>query len=229
MKNRLLGALTLKLAGSSRDTFVEPQNVIDKGAPRTWPSSTSEFTFIEEPQPSKIKYMWPDGSAAPILGPIEQCNDYERGIPGFTGCIRGYSESISGSREITGQPSAIATVRPHGMIKTHSNSSLQLRKNLASRVAPRRVSIPTTQTQVIHQRSAKDEFLIQKRRAGMSYKDIRLEGGYTEAESTLRGRFRTLTKPKSARVRKPEWSDKDVSLRYLEITLLGLDDWANFF
>ncbi|KAI1002999.1 hypothetical protein K3495_g5205 [Podosphaera aphanis] len=58
-------------------------------------------------------------------------------------------------------------------------------------------------------RNARDEFLIQKKQAGMSYKDIKREGGYTEAESTLRGRFRTLTKAKSARVRKPEWSDND--------------------
>ena len=47
----------------------------------------------------------------------------------------------------------------------------------------------------------------------MSYKDIRREGGFTEAESTLRGRYRTLTKDKAERVRKPEWEDNDVSMR----------------
>lgn len=62
-----------------------------------------------------------------------------------------------------------------------------------------------------HYRSAKDNFLVQSKLAGMSYKDIRIQGGYTEAESTLRGRFRTLTKPKTARVRKPEWDENDVS------------------
>lgn len=61
-------------------------------------------------------------------------------------------------------------------------------------------------------RSEKDEFLVKSKLAGMTYKDIRKKGGFTEAESTLRGRFRTLTKPKEARVRKPEFQEIDVSL-----------------
>lgn len=66
--------------------------------------------------------------------------------------------------------------------------------------------------QAEHHRDARDDFLVKSKMAGMSYKDIRLKGNFTEAESTLRGRFRTLTKQKAARVRKPEWSDNDVSL-----------------
>ncbi|KAL2074541.1 hypothetical protein VTL71DRAFT_8319 [Oculimacula yallundae] len=61
-------------------------------------------------------------------------------------------------------------------------------------------------------RDARDDFLVQSKLAGMSYKDIRRLGKYTEAESTLRGRFRTLTKDKTQRVRKPEWADNDVRL-----------------
>lgn len=61
--------------------------------------------------------------------------------------------------------------------------------------------------------SVKDDFLIKSKLAGMTYKEIRRKGGFTEAESTLRGRFRTLTKHKEARVRKPEWADIDVSPR----------------
>ncbi|KAK6585416.1 hypothetical protein PZA11_002143 [Diplocarpon coronariae] len=63
-----------------------------------------------------------------------------------------------------------------------------------------------------HHRDAKDEFLIRSKMAGMSYKDIRQQGKFTETESTLRGRFRTLTKHKTARVRRPEWSEKDIRL-----------------
>lgn len=58
----------------------------------------------------------------------------------------------------------------------------------------------------------KNDFLVQSKLAGMSYKEIRRLGKFTEAESTLRGRFRTLTKHKTARVRKPEWDDNDVSM-----------------
>ncbi|KAI1212400.1 uncharacterized protein F4807DRAFT_457896 [Annulohypoxylon truncatum] len=61
-------------------------------------------------------------------------------------------------------------------------------------------------------RSAKDEFLVRAKREGLTYREIRKKGNFTEAESTLRGRFRTLTKDKEARVRKPEWRDNDIRL-----------------
>ncbi|SPO00583.1 uncharacterized protein DNG_03332 [Cephalotrichum gorgonifer] len=61
-------------------------------------------------------------------------------------------------------------------------------------------------------RSARDEFLVRSKRDGMTYREIRIQGGFTEAESTLRGRYRTLTKTKEARVRKPEWSEGDIVL-----------------
>ncbi|RKF57727.1 hypothetical protein OnM2_072014 [Erysiphe neolycopersici] len=194
-------------------TFTQSQNLISTEAPKNWSLSTSEFAFTEEePQPSKIKSQWLDGSATPILGLAEQSIDYGQPVLGYTEYARDYSRSLAGRNAMASQQSEIATVRPHAMTKTNSGTSLQARKNIASRVAPRCVSMSSTQLHMVNRRSAKDEFLIQKRRAGMSYKDIRLEGGYTEAESTLRGRFRTLTKPKSARVRKPEWSDKDTDL-----------------
>ncbi|OTA90660.1 hypothetical protein M434DRAFT_365764 [Hypoxylon sp. CO27-5] len=60
-------------------------------------------------------------------------------------------------------------------------------------------------------RSAKDDFLVRSKLAGMTYREIRRKGNFTEAESTLRGRYRTLTKDKEARVRKPEWQENDVS------------------
>jgi len=61
------------------------------------------------------------------------------------------------------------------------------------------------------EREAKDKYLVEARLAGVPYRDIRINGEYPEAESTLRGRFRTLTKPKNERVRKPEWMETDVS------------------
>ncbi|KAK0721222.1 hypothetical protein B0T21DRAFT_414413 [Apiosordaria backusii] len=61
-------------------------------------------------------------------------------------------------------------------------------------------------------RTSRDEFLVQQRMLGIPYKEIRRIGSFTEAESTLRGRYRTLTKCREARVRKPEWSEKDLEL-----------------
>ncbi|KAB5569926.1 hypothetical protein GE09DRAFT_691355 [Coniochaeta sp. 2T2.1] len=62
--------------------------------------------------------------------------------------------------------------------------------------------------------SEKDRLLIHLKEQGMGYKDIQKKGGFTEAVSTLRGRYRTLTKPKEARVRKPAWSGRDVRSRF---------------
>ncbi|EFR02026.1 hypothetical protein MGYG_05028 [Nannizzia gypsea CBS 118893] len=58
----------------------------------------------------------------------------------------------------------------------------------------------------------RDAFLIKCKLAGMSYKEIKAKGKFTVAESTLRGRFRSLTKRKELRVRKPGWQDSDLKL-----------------
>lgn len=54
-----------------------------------------------------------------------------------------------------------------------------------------------------------DELLLELWRQGVPYKEIKKRGGFKVAESTLRGRVRTLTKDKSERVRKPEWTEHD--------------------
>ncbi|OQE26515.1 hypothetical protein PENSTE_c005G10452 [Penicillium steckii] len=59
---------------------------------------------------------------------------------------------------------------------------------------------------------SRNKFLVESRRRGLSYRAIKHLGGFKEAESTLRGRFRTLTKTKEQRVRKPKWSDTDIKL-----------------
>jgi hypothetical protein len=59
---------------------------------------------------------------------------------------------------------------------------------------------------------SRDDFLVRQKKAGLTYKEIKAQGGFSEAESTLRGRYRNLTKRKEERVRKPEWQDRDVRL-----------------
>jgi hypothetical protein len=75
-------------------------------------------------------------------------------------------------------------------------------------------SLPRTSSKSSQRKDAKDALLIEWKEQGMSYKDIKAQGGFEEAESTLRGRYRTLTKPKEERVRRPEWSERDVSSLY---------------
>jgi hypothetical protein len=67
----------------------------------------------------------------------------------------------------------------------------------------------------VQSRDSRDDLLVELRRRGLPYREIKTQGGYTEAESTLRGRFRTLTKEKSDRVRKPQWQHEDVSSSHI--------------
>lgn len=57
----------------------------------------------------------------------------------------------------------------------------------------------------------RDRLLLEMRRQGYSYKEIKRQCHFKEAESTLRGRMRMLTKEKHERVRKPVWERADVS------------------
>ncbi|KAK0738776.1 hypothetical protein B0T18DRAFT_450667 [Schizothecium vesticola] len=61
-------------------------------------------------------------------------------------------------------------------------------------------------------RAESEKFLVESKKAGMTYRAIRKAGGFTEAESTLRGRYRGLTKTVSERLRKPEWTENDLRL-----------------
>ncbi|CAI7643964.1 unnamed protein product [Penicillium discolor] len=71
----------------------------------------------------------------------------------------------------------------------------------------------------LHYTDERNTFLIDCKHRGLSYKDIKRVGGFKEAESTLRGRYRTLTKSKEQRVRKPKWQDKDIRLLCQAVTI----------
>lgn len=63
------------------------------------------------------------------------------------------------------------------------------------------------------QKRLNDRILIQGKTDGLTYKEIRRKlVGEKPAESTLRGRYRSLTKARKDRVRKPVWSAVDVSI-----------------
>ncbi|KAH0490685.1 hypothetical protein TgHK011_002142 [Trichoderma gracile] len=76
-------------------------------------------------------------------------------------------------------------------------------------VRSRRPPVIQMSPQAAAERAAKDRFLVQSRSEGISYKDIKRLGNFKEAESTLRGRWRTLTKEKKDRQRDPKWTALD--------------------
>lgn len=59
---------------------------------------------------------------------------------------------------------------------------------------------------------AKDRYIVKGKQLKLSYGQIKAIAGWTDAESTLRGRFRNFTKAKHERVRKPVWQYIDVSI-----------------
>ncbi|KAJ4992719.1 hypothetical protein SVAN01_01765 [Stagonosporopsis vannaccii] len=75
------------------------------------------------------------------------------------------------------------------------------------------------------QRVKDDETLLQMKRDGYTYRDIRKALGRKVAESTLRGRYRSLTKPRKDRLRAPKWTETDIVLlkRYVEDEFERLD------
>jgi hypothetical protein len=67
------------------------------------------------------------------------------------------------------------------------------------------------------QRQHNDKLLVQGKKDGLTYKEIRGKMiGEAPAESTLRGRYRSLTKARKDRVRKPVWTKRDVSHHIFE-------------
>lgn len=96
-------------------------------------------------------------------------------------------------------------------LKTTLKTTQLHRSKLAKEKQPEEEESDSEVAKANAERAKKDEFLVQSKRAGMTYREIRRKGNFTEAESTLRGRYRTLTKDKNARVRKPEFLDNDVS------------------
>ncbi len=103
-------------------------------------------------------------------------------------------------------------------LSQRKRTMLKLTSTVSKRIAPT-PSQPSAKEMASHHRDSNDDFLVKCRLAGMTYKEIRKQGKFTEAESTLRGRFRVLTKHKSARVRKPEWQENDVSLVLLNLSI----------
>ncbi|KAI1505470.1 hypothetical protein F5X99DRAFT_404954 [Biscogniauxia marginata] len=110
--------------------------------------------------------------------------------------------------------------------KAKSPNLARLRPMPDNGIAPESQGPPTqgSANHVDAERSAKDDFLVKKRLEGMTYREIRKLGNFPEAESTLRGRFRTLTKSKEERVRKPEWQDNDIRLLKKAVRKLARGD-----
>lgn len=109
--------------------------------------------------------------------------------------------------------------RPNSFLAPLDNSSRQRQEQWSNKSAvpaqshfQTRFLAPMTDSEKA-QRTKDDKILLEMKRDGYTYKDIRKRLGRKVAESTLRGRHRSLTKPRSARVRAPKWTEIDVRIQ----------------
>lgn len=107
-------------------------------------------------------------------------------------------------------PSQAPVRPPRRLLPSNGQRELPVHRQPEGRA--RRMPLVQLSSEESLERAEKDLFLIESRRQNISYKDIKRLGNFAEAESTLRGRYRTLTKDKNKRLRDPKWTEIDVSL-----------------
>jgi hypothetical protein len=208
-------------SGSSQGTVISPS---DSSSAPSIEEDASDFsgpetlTVVEQPVPIRPpRQILPDSLPSPRRAlPVLLSDDFNSAQATRKRSLRHKSAGHSRMKIDSSYDSTTATLQD----QSRRSELVFPKSNIPKRIEPKplldkpswTVSNQSTATaQAMHHRDAKDDFLVRSKLAGMSYKDIRRQGKFTEAESTLRGRFRILTKHKTARVRKPEWNDNDVS------------------
>lgn len=116
-------------------------------------------------------------------------------------------------------PKRQSTAQCSPSVRIPSGSRRSLRLGSASRGIARSSTAKRTPKDFVKEQNL---LLLHWRSQGISYKTIKERLGIDEAESTLRGRLRTLTKPKNERLRRPQWTEKDVCLVFLLLLVVPL-------
>ncbi|KAG0646818.1 hypothetical protein D0Z07_6223 [Hyphodiscus hymeniophilus] len=216
-------ALTLSVPAPSISSSESSQGLIlplSDSSPASSSASSSrqdtpewipETMQVIEPAPVRPhRQILPDSLPRSRADSIVPSNDYAS-----RKSIRKLSAKAVSKSHSIGKPSPPTRSKLRLLFAPQKVGSSSANATLPKKIEPKPTaesSSSSSTAQATHRRNEKDDFLVKKKLAGMAYKDIRREGNFTEAESTLRGRFRTLTKHKTARVRKPEWTDNDLRL-----------------
>lgn len=125
------------------------------------------------------------------------------------------SDTVSSPTQVSRCQSLASDMSSHtepdtGMVEQHEDEAVETpfekkQKSLAKR-ARRAARVPPKTPE----QEAKDKLLLDMRNQGLSYREIKRRGKFRETESTLRGRIRMLSRPLHERVRKPDWTRRDV-------------------
>lgn len=219
-----LSSAPMSSSGSSQGTVISysgssstpsiAENVPEVSAPETSP-------VLKQPVPIRPRrQMVPEPLPSPRIPlPILPSNDFNSAQVPRRRSLRNASTNLAQMKSSNAYSSATANSKND----SRRSEVVPPKSKMPKKINPKPTTLPeepswassnlsTAAVQAAHHRDAKDDFLVKSKLAGMSYRYIRRKGKFSEAESTLRGRFRTLTKHKTARVRKPEWNDNDVRL-----------------
>ena len=165
----------------------------------------SSGTDMFEEHATDMKFpSFSDVGSASTAKSVNQTSEYA-GLPfpgSSFGGLRDLPLNEGPFRDIDGLPPTFPTIAPDS--EEHDGDD-------ASHTAPkakRRRSSERERETVLRER--RDQYLLDRREEGYTYKDIKVMGNFSEAESTLRGRVRVLTKDRSERVRRPVWTESDV-------------------
>lgn len=126
----------------------------------------------------------------------------------------GYPSDVLGLSCSSQAPQVTSFGPQRNMFPTHGSNAPPYYNSSHNNIAVQdELHVPQRDSQAL--RKADDKILIEgKDVLGLTYKEIRKRMHMNVAESTLRGRYRSLTKPKGHRVRKPVWTQNDVR-RYM--------------
>ncbi|RAL68751.1 hypothetical protein DID88_007446 [Monilinia fructigena] len=215
---------------ASISTIISSQRSINSSAESTTVASSpkdesdeGQSVLKQPPQPS-LRYMLP--SSRPIQGgdtALSELSNVKIVLERTTKSRCTTNRPVKHRRARAGNPisNAVANTRSHAIIKRNLGIMDYIVPKKPQDDVPESKSPPVIDAIELHSRSEQDEFLVSSRRQGISYKQIRSKGKFSDAESTLRGRFRTLTKDKKDRVRKPKWTDNDLRLLNTAVKKFG--------
>ncbi|KAI9645748.1 hypothetical protein NHQ30_005180 [Ciborinia camelliae] len=223
-------ATTMSSSQTSAYSSSESTPIASSPEDTSSPSLAKEQSMVDQSSQPRPRHMLPsfrptkNNEAALELS-------HDRVIPGKPNEPRMVTERrVKHQRTRASTPvlSAVTNTRSHTIIKNDVDIKDSTEPTTPQNDMVDDISPPAISNTLPRNRSEQNEFLVNSRQAGMSYKTIRSKGKFTDAESTLRGRFRTLTKDKKDRVRKPEWTDNDLRLLRHAVKRLGRksDGWA---
>ena len=177
-------------------------------------------------EPAGSSY-YQNGELSGSMGDTQQTNFENSYSHGNSPCASpwyfpGYSLDRSGLPYTT-QDEQSNNVRDEAVCGASASQSTSYRRQHTAPWSASRVGAPAQaklqdrfqvpqNTDAQTQRKHNDDVLINGKKEGLTYKEIRKKmSGEKPAESTLRGRYRSLTKARQDRVRKPIWQTRDVS------------------